>query len=72
MLHICLICSYYRPPNNDLSSIVYLRESLETASHESISSIFILGGEFKLLMANVSHARLVAVMLTPVHPMMAQ
>lgn len=41
---------YYRPPNNDSSSIVHLKESLQAihANHESNSAIIILCGDFNL------------------------
>ena len=44
------ICSYYRPPNNDLNSTIQLRKSLETlhTNHQFNSSIIILGGDFNL------------------------
>ena len=47
--HSVFICSFYRPPGNDINPLIYLREPLETLyNKESSSSIVILGGDFNL------------------------
>ena len=43
------ICSYYRPPNDDIDPLICLRESLETLhSQEPGSPVVLLGGDFNL------------------------
>ena len=47
--HSVFICSFYRPPSNDINPLNYLRESLESLyNRESSSSVIILGGDFNL------------------------
>ena len=47
--HPTYVCSFYRPPNNDIDPLTHLRESLESLhSQESGSPVVLLGDDFNL------------------------